>query len=183
MRAGKYGTWVNEPLFLSLTRGLISGLVSYYRLPYITKLSSSNSSFIPCWYLPARIIATLYHYGHELKSQIFLTIYFRTRFFFWDKKFCINIFCRDGVLQDVLGLEDVLEDTFSSPWPWPQTLKSSKTALSSAREQHYFLYRLKRQKPRGKFAKTFLFSATADRLKNVINIIINGQRCKRICYR
>ena len=45
-------------------------------------------------------------------------------------------------------LEDVLEDTFSSPclgleasspWPWPRSLRSSKIALSSAREQHYFL--------------------------------------------
>ena len=52
------------------------------------------------------------------------------------------------VLEDVLGLEDVLEDTFwspwpwprrSSPWPWPRSFKSSKTGLSSARGQHYFL--------------------------------------------
>ena len=57
---------------------------------------------------------------------------------------------RGGVLEDVLGLEDVLEDTFSSPWPWPRrsspwpwpwprNLKSSKIALSSARGQHHFL--------------------------------------------
>ena len=39
---------------------------------------------------------------------------------------------RDGVLEDVLGLED----TFWSPWPW--SLKSSKIAQSSARGQHYF---------------------------------------------
>ena len=54
----------------------------------------------------------------------------------------------------------VLEDTFSSPWPWPRSLKSSKIALSSARGQHYFLNRKnlvgKRQKPRGKFANTFV---------------------------
>ena len=37
---------------------------------------------------------------------------------------------RGGVLKEVLGLEEVLEDTFSSPWPWPQSLKSSKIALS-----------------------------------------------------
>ena len=43
---------------------------------------------------------------------------------------------RNGVLEDVLGLEDVLEDTFWSPWP--RSLKSSKIGLSSAREQHYF---------------------------------------------
>ena len=42
---------------------------------------------------------------------------------------------RGGVPEDVLGLED----TFSSPWPWPRSLKSSKIALSSARGQHYFL--------------------------------------------
>ena len=42
-------------------------------------------------------------------------------------------------------LEDVLEDTFWSPWPWlrrsspwPQSLKSSKIALSSAWGLHYF---------------------------------------------
>ena len=43
--------------------------------------------------------------------------------------------------------------------PWPRSLRSSKTALSSARGQHYFLYSWnfveKRQKPRGKFANTF----------------------------
>ena len=56
--------------------------------------------------------------------------------------------CRGGVLEDVLGLEDVLEDRFwspwpwprrSSPWPWPRGLKSSKIGLSSARGQHFFL--------------------------------------------
>ena len=46
---------------------------------------------------------------------------------------------RGGVLEDVLGLEDVLEETFWSPWPWPRGLKSSKIGLSSARGQHYFL--------------------------------------------
>ena len=83
---------VNKPSFPSPTRGLTSGLVSYYRLPYLPKLSSRSSSFIPCRYLPASIIPTLYHYGHELNNQIFLTIYFCTRFFCY-KKFCINIFC------------------------------------------------------------------------------------------
>ena len=52
-----------------------------------------------------------------------------------------------------LGLEA------SSPWPWPRSLRSSKTALSSARGQHYFMNRWnfvwKRQKPREKFASTF----------------------------
>ena len=63
-----------------------------------------------------------------------------------------GVITRGGVLEDVLGLEDVLEDTFSSPWPWPwprrsspwpwpwpRSLKSSKIALSLARGQHYFL--------------------------------------------
>ena len=27
-------------------------------------------------------------------------------------------------MEDVLGFEDVFEDTFSSPWPWPRSLKS-----------------------------------------------------------
>ena len=69
------------------------------------------------------------------------------------------IITRGGVLEDVLGLEDVLEDTFWSPWLWPRSLKFSKLALSSARGQHYVLNRWnfvgKRQKPCGKFAKTF----------------------------
>ena len=43
---------------------------------------------------------------------------------------------RDGVLEDVLGLVDVLEDTFSSPWP--RSRNFSKIALSSAQGQHYF---------------------------------------------
>ena len=36
---------------------------------------------MPYRYHPDRIIPTLYHYGHELNSQIFLTIYFWTCFF------------------------------------------------------------------------------------------------------
>ena len=64
---------------------------------------------------------------------------------------------RGGVLEDVLGLEDVLEDTFWSAWPG--SLRSSKIALPSARGQHYFLNRWnfvgKRQKHSGKFANTF----------------------------
>ena len=83
---------VIEPSFPSQTRGLISGLVPHYRLPYTPKLSFWTSSCIPCRYLSARLIPSLYHYGHELNCQIFLTIYFCTRFF-CDKKFCINIFC------------------------------------------------------------------------------------------
>ena len=88
-----------------------------------------------------------------------------------------NILTRGGVLEDVLGLEDVLEDTFWSPWPWPwprrsspwpwpwpRSLKSSKIALSSARGQYYFLnswnFVEKRQKPRGKFASTFFVFLT-----------------------
>ena len=63
----------DEPSFPSPTKGLINGLVPCYRLPYIPKLSSWSSSFIPSWYLPARRIPTLHHYGHELNSQIFLT--------------------------------------------------------------------------------------------------------------
>ena len=35
---------------------------------------------------------------------------------------------RGGVLEDVLGVENVLEDTFSSPWLWPRSLKSYKSA-------------------------------------------------------
>ena len=35
-----------------------------------------------------------------------------------------KVYCGGGVL------EDVLEDTFWSPWPWPRSLKFSKIALS-----------------------------------------------------
>ena len=44
---------------------------------------------------------------------------------------------RGGVLEDVFGLKDVLEDTFSSPWPWPQTVQALENALFSARRQHW----------------------------------------------
>ena len=37
---------------------------------------------------------------------------------------CFVVTTRGGVLEDVLGLEDVLEDTFWSPRPWPRSLKS-----------------------------------------------------------
>ena len=85
----------------------------------------------------------------------------------------LNIEGRGGVLEDVLGLEDVFEDTFSSPWPWPRrssswpwprSLKSSKIALSSARGQHYFLnswnFAGKRQKHCTKFASIFFVFLT-----------------------
>ena len=62
---------------------------------------------------------------------------FRKFLLFW-KIFCAILF-RGRVLEAVLGLEDILEDTFWSPWLWPRSLKSSKIALSLAREQHYFL--------------------------------------------
>ena len=42
-----------------------------------------------------------------------------------------KLIVRGGVLEDVLGLKDILGDTFWSPWP--RGLKSSKTALSSSR--------------------------------------------------
>ena len=58
--------------------------------------------------------------------MLWLCIFFKSGFFA----------TRGGVLEDVLGLEDFLKNTFSSPWPW--SLKSSKIALSSARGQHYF---------------------------------------------
>ena len=75
----------------------------------------------------------------------------------WNQVELTCIISRGRVLEDVLGLEDVLQDSFWSPWP--RSLRSSKIALSSARGQHYFLNRWnfvgKRQKPRGKFAKIF----------------------------
>ena len=71
---------VNKPSFPSPTWGLISGLVPYCRLPYLPKFSTWSFSFIPCRYLPASIIPTLYHNRHELNSEIILTIYFCTHF-------------------------------------------------------------------------------------------------------
>ena len=62
-----------------------------YKPAYETSRWAGKLRFIHS-YLPACIIPTLYHYGHELNSQIFLTIYFCTRFF-CNLKFCINIFC------------------------------------------------------------------------------------------
>ena len=91
---------------------------------------------------------------------------------------------RGGVLEDVLGLEDVLEDTFSSPWPWPRTLKSlalasnpqilencpvlgSRTAL--------FFVALKTPKTSRKIREhLFLFSAIKDRLKMFLLLSLMG---------
>ena len=60
--------------------------------------------------------------------------------------FFLNMIDSGGALEDVLGLEGVLEDTIwshwprrPSPWPWPRSLQVLENALSSAREQHYFL--------------------------------------------
>ena len=75
-------------------------------------------------------------------------------------------------------LEDVLKDTFWSPWPWPRrsspwprprSLKPSKIALSSARGQHYFLNRLiileNARNLAENLKRPFLFSSFGDRLK------------------
>ena len=45
-----------------------------------------NEDSFTCTF-PARIISTFYYYGHKLNSQIFLTIYFCTRFFFATRNF------------------------------------------------------------------------------------------------
>ena len=42
---------------------------------------------------------------------------------------------RGGVLEDILGLKDVLEDTFWSPWLWPQSFRSSKIACPALRSR------------------------------------------------
>ena len=105
-----------------------------------------------------------------------------------DFKMCPRDQGRPGVLEDVLGLDDVLEDTFwspwswprrSSPWPWPRGLKSSKIGLSSARGQHYFLNcwnfveRLKNF-----FGKTFF---CGDRQKNFCQDLFFWDRLKNFC--
>ena len=95
----------------------------------------------------------------------------------------VKIFDRGGVLEDVLGLEDI----FSSPWPWPRTLGSlasnpqvvencpvlgSRTAL--------FFVALKTPKTSRKifFSNTFFVFCHWRSPENVFIIIINGQRCK-----
>ena len=54
-------------------------------------------------YLPTCINPTLYHYGHKLNSQIFLTIYFCTRFFV-DKKFLHQHFLRHKISHIYFGV-------------------------------------------------------------------------------
>ena len=70
-------------------------------------------------------------------------IYFTSRRFLVLKHAMWNVLeCaasnRGVVLEDVLGLEDIFENNFWSPWPRPRSLKSSKIVLSSARGQLYF---------------------------------------------
>ena len=52
--------------------------------------------------------------------------------FFYEYNFItklpLKLIYRGGVLEDVLGLEDVLEDTFWSPWPWPRRSSPRKLA-------------------------------------------------------
>ena len=94
---------VNKPSFPSPTRGLISRLSPYYRLPYSLKLSSWSSSFVPCWYLPARIIPTLDHYGHKLNSQLVLTFYFCPRLFL-RQEILHQLFLRRKILHIYFGV-------------------------------------------------------------------------------
>ena len=113
-----------------------------------------------------KILRTLLPQKLPVLSSRTAVFYKLLKFCRWPEKNFWRPFFRGGVLEDVLGLEYVLEDTFWSPWPWPRrssprpwSLRSSKIALSSARGQHYFLNRWnfvgKCQKPRGKFANTF----------------------------
>ena len=94
-------TFVSQPNERSHKRA--STVVPYYKLLYIPKLSSWSSSFIPCRYLPACIIPTLYHYGRELNSQIFLTTYFCTRFFFATRTFA-STFLHHKILHIYFGV-------------------------------------------------------------------------------
>ena len=107
----------------------------------------------------------------------------------------IDIKNRGGVLEDVLGLEDVLKDRFwspwpwprrSSPWPWPRGLKSSKIGLSSARGTALFFGKLKFCWSAWKiFWKAFF---RGDRLKNFCEdlfffffFFFFGDRLKKFC--
>ena len=83
----------------------------------------------------------------------------------------LKISPRGGALEDVLGLGDVLEDTFCSPWP--RSLKSSKIALSSARGHHYFwtaeiLLENARNLAENLQRPFFLVSSSRDRLKKFL---------------
>ena len=95
---------------------------------------------------------------------------------------------RGGVLEEVLGFEDVLEDTFWSPWPWPRSLKSLALALASKpqvlglglealgprklpcpRLEDSTIFEplkfcWKRQKPRGNIVNIFFFAQLERRL-------------------
>ena len=86
---------------------------------------------------------------------------------------------RSGVLEDVLGLGDILKDTFSSPWswprsssfwPWPRSLQVLENVLSSVRGKHYFLIGLKKK-------TTFLivcqFAVRFPYSKKQYNVIVN----------
>ena len=45
---------------------------------------------------------------------------------------------RGGVLEDVLGLEDVVEDTIWSPWPWPRRSSPRKLACPQLEDSTIF---------------------------------------------
>ena len=90
---------------------------------------------------------------------------------------------RRGVLEDVLGHEDVLEDTFwspwpwprrSSPWPWPQVLENCPV-LGSRTAIFFELLKFCRS-PEKKFWKTFF---TEERLKNLFEdpFFLGGDTC------
>ena len=55
-------------------------------------------------YIPTLVIPTFYHYGHELNSQIFLTIYFCTSFFFLQQELLHQHFLRRKVFHFYFGV-------------------------------------------------------------------------------
>ena len=102
----------------------------------------------------------------------------------WGIAFCLRSFLVVDAGSEVL--EDVLEKTFwspwpwsrrSSPWPWPQTLKSSKFALSSARGQHYFWVVESLLNAKNFFCRPIFFG---DRVKKKFEDIFFENTC--VCF-
>ena len=88
----------------------------------------------------------------------------------------LNVIARDGVLEDVLGLEDSFRSPWvwpqrSSPWPWPRSLKSSKIALSLTEDSTILSKRSKlgwkMPETLRKICSDFFFCFFGDRLKKI----------------
>ena len=108
---------------------------------------------------PQRLVRNLFDKPRGYSKQLLLLTFnalnilaFLFRLFFrqfvvWSQH-GLNVIARDGVLKDVLGLEDSFRSPWlwsqrSSPWPWPRSLKSSKIAMSLAEDSTILFERSK----------------------------------------